>query len=231
VSNTKFDRLVDQLVDTFDNTEEFREKVEVRNLNGPMFFGFASRFQDQMDGIEDSNKAIVLNFGGVTYMDQSGMYTLKEAVQRLVDKGKTVVFSELREKDTELLTGINVIPEMVDDKHVFSSVEEAVMWLNEPGHLEDSFAADDELYIPSAYTPNGDGINDEWQLRNIDRYPNCLVIISNREGTEIFRSEGYRNMWEGVYKDHTLPSDQYYYSIDLYGDGKEVREGKVSIFR
>ena len=230
-SNSKFDRLVDQLVDTFSNTEYFREKVLVKNLRGPMFFGFASRFQDQMDDIPEDKKAVVLNFGGVTYMDQSGMYTLKEAVTRLVDKGITVVFSELKDRDNDLLEGINVIPEMVDEKHVFSSVEEAVMWLNEPGHLEDNFAADDELYIPSAYTPNGDGINDEWQLRNIDKHPNCIVIIKNREGTELFRSIGYKEMWEGIYEDRILPSDQYLYSIDLEGDGKKIIEGKVSIFR
>ena len=95
----------------------------------------------------------------------------------------------------------------------------------------DFAASDDELYIPSAYTPNGDGINDEWQLRNIDKYPNCIVVIKNREGKELFRSTGYKEMWEGIYEGRTLPSDQYHYSIDLYGDSKEVLEGKVSIFR
>lgn len=230
-SNSKFDRLVDQLVDTFPTTSVFREKVLVKNLRGPMFFGFASRFQDQMDDVPEGKKAVVMNFGGVTYMDQSGMYTLKESVTRLVDKGITVVFSELKERDNDLLEGIDVIPEMVDEKHVFSSVEEAVMWLNEPGHLEDNFAADDELYIPSAYTPNGDGINDEWQLRNIDKYPKCIVIIKNREGKELFKSIGYIDMWEGLYEGRILPSDQYLYQIDLFGDGKDLREGKVSIFR
>lgn len=229
--NTKFDRLVDQLIDTFNDSDEFRKKVFVKNLRGPIFFGFASRFQDQMDDVPDDKKAVVMNFGGVTYMDQSGMYTLKESVARLVDKGITVVFSELKDRDNDLLEGINVIPEMVDEKHVFSSVEEAVMWLNEPGHLEDSFVSDKELYIPSAYTPNGDGINDEWQLRNIHRYPECIVTIFNREGKELFRSVGYKEMWEGIYNGRVLPSDQYRYSIDLYGNGEEVRNGTVSIFR
>ena len=230
-NNSKFDRLVNQLIDTFSNSEIFREKVYVKNLRGPMFFGFASRFQDQMDEIPDDKKAVVLNFGGVTYMDQSGMYTLKESVQRLVDKKINVVLSELSENSYSLLEGIDVIPEMVDDKHVFSSVEGAVMWLNEPGHLEDNFADDNELYIPSAYTPNGDGINDEWQLRNIDQYPNCIVTIKNREGLEIFRSIGYEEMWEGIYQGKNLPSDQYHYKIDLYGNEEKVLEGKVSIFR
>ena len=228
--NTKFDRLVNQLIDSFDSADRFREQVVVKNMSGPMFFGFASRFAESIDEIKDV-KAVVLNFGGVTYMDQSGMYTLQEGITSLVDRGINVCLSEMHDGEEKLLAGINVIPNLVDSKHVFSSVEECVMWLNEPGHLDNEFAADDELYIPSAYTPNGDGINDEWQLRNIEQYPNCIVTIYNREKVEIFRSIGYKEMWEGEYNGRILPSDKYAYEIDLYGDGKEVKKGTVSIFR
>lgn len=230
-SGTKFDRLVNQLIDTFDDPVKFRKDVVVKNLRGPMFFGFASRFQDSVDEIPDV-KAVVINFGGVNYIDQSGVYTLKEAITRLVDRGINVCLSELHDYDSKLIAGMGITPHLVDDHHVFSSVEESVMWLNEPGHLDNIFTADDELYIPSAYTPNGDGINDEWELKNIDKYPNCMVRITTREGREIFASEGYRVMWEGFREDgSSLPNDKYLYSIDLYGDGKEVREGKVTIFR
>ena len=228
--NTKFDRLVNQLIDSFDNSERFREQVVVKNMSGPMFFGFASRFSQSIDEIPDV-KAVVLNFGGVTYMDQSGMYTLQEGITTLVERGINVCLSELHDGEEKLLSGIQVIPGLVDNQHVFSSVEECVMWLNEPGHLDNEFASDEELYIPSAYTPNGDGINDEWQLRNIDKYPNCVVRIFNREGVKLFESEGYREMWEGEYNSKILPSDKYSYEIDLQGDGTEVKKGSVSIFR
>lgn len=230
-SNSKFDRLVNQLIDTFDNPTEFRKHVIVKNMKGPMFFGFASRFQDGIDEMPQV-KAVVLNFGGITYMDQSGLYTLREAISRLVDRGINVCLSELREEEAHLVHGMNIVPDLVDEEHVFSSVEESVMWLNEPGHLDNVFASDEELYIPSAYTPNGDGINDEWELRNIDKYPNCMVKIFTREGKEIFSSKGYKIMWEGFTEEgKTLPSETYKYEIDLYGNGSEVKSGKVTIFR
>ena len=72
--NSKVDRLVDQLVDSFKDSEEFRKHVHIKNIKGPMFFGFASRFQDSIEEL-DNVKAVLLNLGSSTYMDQSGVYT------------------------------------------------------------------------------------------------------------------------------------------------------------
>ena len=57
--NSKVDRLVDQLVDSFADSKEFRKHVHIKNIKGPMFFGFASRFQDSMEEIQDEESSIV----------------------------------------------------------------------------------------------------------------------------------------------------------------------------
>ena len=72
-----------------------------------------------------------------------------------------------------------------------------------------------EIYYPSGFSPNGDGVNEEWQIDRIDEYPNCVVEIYNRWGEQLFRSIGYTDKWDGRYKNKDLPVGTYYYIIEL----------------
>lgn len=56
------------------------------------------------------------------------------------------------------------------------------------------------LYIPNAFSPNGDGLNDEWKIENIHLYTDATVEVFNRWGNTIFFSKGYSEAWnaEGV---------------------------------
>ena len=71
-SNAKVDRIVAQIIDTFVDPIDFRKNVIVKNIKGPIFFGFASRFMKGIDSLGEF-KVIVFNLGSVPYMDQSGM--------------------------------------------------------------------------------------------------------------------------------------------------------------
>jgi gliding motility-associated-like protein len=84
------------------------------------------------------------------------------------------------------------------------------------------------IEIPTAFTPNGDGKNDFWQIKNIDLYPNCKVSIFNSWGNRIFENVGYKEMWDGRFFNNKLPPETYYYIIDL-ADGKDPKTGTVSI--
>ena len=86
------------------------------------------------------------------------------------------------------------------------------------------------LVIPNAFTPNGDGINDTWDIQNIGNYPNCTVNIFNRWGGKVFSSVGYGVPWDGKYGGANLPQGTYYYIINLQNANK-IFSGDVLIIR
>jgi len=84
--------------------------------------------------------------------------------------------------------------------------------------------------IPNAFTPNGDGINDTWNVKNLDTYPSCTVMVYNRYGETVYSSIGYGVPWNGTYKGAALPTGTYYYIINLNNDTKALA-GFVAIIR
>ncbi|WP_183579965.1 gliding motility-associated C-terminal domain-containing protein [Mucilaginibacter sp. X5P1] len=86
------------------------------------------------------------------------------------------------------------------------------------------------LIIPNTFTPNGDGINDTWNIKYIENYPNCTVDIFNRYGTKLFTSIGYPIPWNGKYNGANLPVGTYYYIINP-GNGQNTVSGYVAIIR
>ncbi len=86
------------------------------------------------------------------------------------------------------------------------------------------------LSIPNTFTPNGDGINDTWEIKYLDYYPKSTVNIFNRWGQKLYSSVGYSIPWDGKYNGQVLPVGTYYYMIDPK-NGQPVISGWVAIIR
>jgi gliding motility-associated-like protein len=84
--------------------------------------------------------------------------------------------------------------------------------------------------VPNAFTPNGDGINDTWNIKYLDSYPNSSVDIFTRTGINIYNSIGYGAPWDGTYKGAYLPTGTYYYIINLK-NGVGLLSGYVVLIR
>ncbi len=84
--------------------------------------------------------------------------------------------------------------------------------------------------IPNTFTPNNDGTNDVWNIKNLDRYPDCIMDIYNRYGQRMFHSIGYGTAWDGRYNGQEVPVGTYYYVLNLR-DGTKNYGGYVTVIR
>ena len=88
--------------------------------------------------------------------------------------------------------------------------------------------------VPTVITPNNDGINDALVIPCLlqdNAFPNAQLLIFNRWGDEVFRSERpYLNNWSGTYNGEDLPVGTYFYVFDL-GDGSAPVRGFIVVQR
>ncbi len=92
---------------------------------------------------------------------------------------------------------------------------------------------DCEIVLPTAFTPNGDMVNDFWEIVDMDQvYPSNIVYVYNRWGNLVYESNkgSYASRpWDGTYNGDKLPVASYYYMIDLSDADDELLKGTVSI--
>ena len=87
-----------------------------------------------------------------------------------------------------------------------------------------------KVYVPNAFSPNKDGINDQWRLQAIEAYPDAEVNIFNRYGQAVFTSIGYALPWDGTSKGKPVPVGTYYYIINLKPSTQQLK-GWVEVLR
>ncbi len=94
----------------------------------------------------------------------------------------------------------------------------------------------DTLKIPNGITPEGDGVNDAFEILGLNKFPNNSLQIFNRWGNLVYHSKPYNNDWKGtcteknVLEGETLPDGTYYYILEL-GNGAKNKTGFVEIRR
>jgi gliding motility-associated-like protein len=84
--------------------------------------------------------------------------------------------------------------------------------------------------IPNAFSPNGDGINDTWNIKYLESYPGATVEVYNRYGQIVYRSLGYSKPWDGRVSGSLLPIGTYYYIINPKNN-KPQMTGAITIIR
>jgi gliding motility-associated-like protein len=84
--------------------------------------------------------------------------------------------------------------------------------------------------IPNTFTPNGDSINDEWNIKYLSSYPQATVNVFNRYGGKVYSGTGTTKGWDGKYNGEYVPVGVYYYVIDPK-NGRKIISGSLTVLR
>lgn len=90
------------------------------------------------------------------------------------------------------------------------------------------------LEIPNTFTPNGDNVNDTWEILGIEKFPDAYIQVFDRWGQLVFQSNGYppSKRWDGTKNGRELAPSSYYYVIDVRNENfPDALKGFVSIVR
>ena len=87
-----------------------------------------------------------------------------------------------------------------------------------------------DVTVPTLFTPNGDGINDTFEIRGLDQYQANELTIVNRYGNEVYRAKNYQNTWTG----EGLNEGTYFYLLKVKRIGSnefEIKKGYITLIR
>jgi gliding motility-associated-like protein len=87
---------------------------------------------------------------------------------------------------------------------------------------------EDDLMIPDVFTPNGDGINDEWEIKNIYFHPFQEAVVYNRFGEKVYECKNEFIPWDGKINGEIFQGT-YFYQITF--DAQNIRYGQVTILQ
>ncbi len=109
---------------------KLKEEVFVKHLNGPLFFGFTSEFQQLAKQVPETASIVVIRMDNVPYMDQSGLYAFEDIILDLAQKEIQILLVGLKEQPHYLMSRIDIIPDLISEDHIFDNFHECNEWIN-----------------------------------------------------------------------------------------------------
>ena len=115
--------------DESDMPANAKHKIYIQRLNGPIFFGSITRFQEVMNDVPADAEIVIIRMRRVSFMDQSGLYAMETAIKELNERGVMVLMTIIQPQPMYMLTSMGCIPELVPENHTFKTFEECTEFL------------------------------------------------------------------------------------------------------
>lgn len=119
--------------DETDITDEMKSQIYIQRLDGPIFFGSVTGFQNTMHSVpNDSNvKTVIIRMKRVTFMDQSGAYAMETCIKDLQAMGKEVLMTIIQPQPSIIMHKMHIIPTLVSEEQTFETFEDCIAYIKE----------------------------------------------------------------------------------------------------
>ena len=119
--------------DEKDLPEDVIKQVYIQRLNGPVFFGSITGFNQVMHDIPKDAKIVIIRMKRVSFMDQSGAYAMETAIKDMQAKGIEVFMTIIQPQPDAIMHKTHIIPTLVPRKHTFKTFHECILYIKERG--------------------------------------------------------------------------------------------------
>ena len=108
-----------------------KDKIFIKHIDGPLFFGSTSDFQQLAKQIPKEASIIILRLDKMSYMDQSGLYAMEDVLVDLIGNNKKVLLINPIEQPKYMLERIDIIPNLISENQIFNSFKSSMVWIKE----------------------------------------------------------------------------------------------------
>ncbi len=117
-----------------------KNKIFIKHIQGPLFFGSTSEFQQLAKQIPDNAQVIIIRMENMKYLDQSGLFVLEDILIDLCSKNTKVLLMGLSEQPRYMLENIDIIPDLISKDIIFNDFKVCLKW------IEENIKDNDETY-------------------------------------------------------------------------------------
>ena len=119
--------------------QKLKEEVFIKHINGPLFFGSTSDFQQLIKQIPETASVIVIRMDQMDYMDQSGLYAIEDALIELVNDGKKVLLTAIPKQPRYMMERVDIIPDLIPPTDIFKDFDSCLDWIK--SNVKDEYPA------------------------------------------------------------------------------------------
>jgi SulP family sulfate permease len=110
--------------------KNLKDKVFIKHIKGPLFFGSTSEFQALANQIPRSASTVIIRMDRMQYMDQSGLYTLEDVLIDLLNSNIEVLFVDVLDQPRYMMERVGLIPDLIPLERIFDTFDECITYLN-----------------------------------------------------------------------------------------------------